>query len=229
MGQLSLKSFKKRPVSRANSNETRGMSGLGGVQIEQVKVPFPVLVDRFNIIARSQDALVDKKSFYGFGKIQILFYPFDNIIKFTIAQGTNEQPKLFNLTSFNEIKFILRNDQTELSFPLFTESGDVNLADGQVAFKVEQSKYGQVKKIFQSGINVFYITGRNQTTTSVIYTGLFKPYDDKSNVNDLNLQAGNIKPKMTLDNTEQKNTAIVTRKQINDPPVVPKNPGKGAG
>jgi hypothetical protein len=33
------------------------------VIVEQVKVPFPVLVDRFNIIAKSDNAILDSKHF----------------------------------------------------------------------------------------------------------------------------------------------------------------------
>jgi hypothetical protein len=227
MGTIPLQSFKKRPVLRSTTSDTNGSSqtprfGGSGVVVEQVKVPFPVLVDRYNIIGRSDNAIIDTKNFYGFGKIQILFYPFDNIIRLTIAQGSNTQPELLDLTKFTEIKLVLRNDQTELNFPPFTESGDVNLRDGQLAFKVEQSKYVDIKKLYQTGINIFYITGKNSTTTSVIYTGLFKPYDDRANVTDLNLQAGNIKPTINLDTSAIKETAIVTQRERKDIPNTPK-------
>lgn len=196
-------------------------SGAGGAIIEQVKVPFPVLVDRFNIIARSENAIIDSINFYGYGKIQVVLYPFDNIVKFTLATGTNIQPTLLDLTSFTEIKFTIRNDSTELSFPLFVESGEINLSQGQVVFKIPQPKYVEVKKIYQTGINVFYITGISLSTTSVIYTGLYKPYDDKANVADLNIQAGNIRPSINLDPSVQKENAIVTRKRVKDiPPII---------
>ena len=194
-----------------------GGAGAGGVIVEQIKVPFPVLMDRFTIIGRSENALIDSVNFFGYGKIQIVLYPFDNIIKFTIATGDNATPNILNLTPFSEIKLILRNDQSELSFPLYTETREVNLANGQVIFKIPQAKYAEAKKIYQSGTNVFYITGINLNTTSVIYTGLFIPYDDKRNVAQLNIDAGNIKPSIKLDPSTPKETAIVTRKQVTDP------------
>ena len=197
------------------------------VKIETVKVPFPVLVDRFNIIVKSENALLDSKTFYGFGKIQILLYPFDNIVKFSVATGTDIEPDYFNMTGFSEIQFVIKNDVNQISFPLFSESGDINLSIGQIIFKVGQNKFNEIKKIYESGINIFYITGTSQSTTSVIYTGLFKIYDNKTNVDDLNKQAANAllaNPNIILDPNQGKETAIVTRKLVNEqaPVIKPK-------
>ena len=210
-------SANQSPVINSSNGGVGG--GAGNVVIETVKVPFPVLVDRFNIMAKSENAVLDSKNFYGLGKIQILLYPFDNVVKFSIATGTNEKPEYFDLSGFNEVKLVIRNDKSRVDFPLFIESGDIDLATGQVAFKITQGKFGEIKRIYTSGVNVFYITGKNQATTSVIYTGLFKIYDDKSNVDQLNQlsdKAVTTKPNIILDPTAPKETAIVTRKPINE-------------
>jgi len=195
-----------------------GGGGGNNVIVETVNVPFPVLIDRFNVIGKSENAAFDSKNFFGLGKIQILLYPYDNIVKFSIATGTNEKPEYFNLTGFSEIKLAIRDDKNQISFPLFVESGDIDLAIGQISFKVTQNKFQEIKRIYTSGINVFYIIGTNQSTTSVIYTGLFKIYDDKSNVNELNNQAEkeNAKPSIIPDPSSVKETAIVTRKPLSE-------------
>jgi hypothetical protein len=202
-----------------NGQGLNNLSSQNGVVIETIKVPFPVLVDRFNIIAKSDNALFNNTMFYGFGRIQILLYPFDNVIKFSIATGPENKPDYFNMTSISEISFVIKNDQNQITFPLFTESGDINLAIGQVVFKVNQNRFAEIKKIYDGGINIFYITGKSQSTTSVIYTGLFKIYDSRSNVNALNDQAANMQannPSIILDPNTTKETAIVTRKLINE-------------
>lgn len=191
----------------------------GGVVVETVQVPFPVLVDRFNVIGKSENAVLDNKNFYGLGKIQILLYPFDNVVKFSIATGNNEEFEYLDLTGFSEIKFVIRNDKSRIEFPLYIQSGDIDLAIGQVAFKITESKFSDIKRIYTSGVNVFYITGKNQSTTSVIYTGLFKIYDDKANVselNDLADKAATTRPNIILDPSAPKETAIVTRKPITE-------------
>jgi hypothetical protein len=196
-------------------------TGQNGVIVETIKVPYPVLIDRFNIIAKSDNALFDNKTFYGYGKIQILLYPFDNIVKFFIATGPDNKPEYLNMTGISEIKLVIKNDQNQFTFPLFIESGDINLSIGQVIFKIPQNRFSDVKKIYESGINLFYIVGTSQGTTSVIYTGLYKVYDNKANVTSLNDQVANTannlgNPSIILDPSQTKETAIVTRKLINE-------------
>jgi len=226
-GSLVLGGINGNGLNGGNGN-TQGINNLtsqGSVIVETVKVPFPVLVDRFNIIAKSDNALFNNTMFYGFGKIQILLYPFDNVVKFYIATGPDSKPEYFNLTGISEISFVIKNDQNQITFPLFTESGDINLAIGQVVFKVNQNRFNEIKKIYDSGVNVFYITGKSQSTTSVIYTGLFKIYDSKSNVSALNDQAAfaaTVNPSIILDPNTTKETAIVTRKLINEQAPTPK-------
>lgn len=200
------------------NNNNNNISSQNGVVIETVKVPYYVLVDRFNIMAKSENALIDTKTFFGFGKIQILLYPFDNIIKFSIANGTPSKPEYFNMTGISEIKLVMKNDKNQFEFPLFTESGDIDLTIGQIVFKIPLNRFNDVKKIYDSGVNLFYIVGTSQSTTSVIYTGLFKIYDNTTNVKALNDQAnasvGN--SSIILDPVQSKETATVTKRLVNE-------------
>lgn len=222
MGMIGINSNPKKPkVNRILNNSllsggsgNESSSGSGGVVIEQVKVPFPVLVDRFNIMAKSDSSVLDTKTFFGFGKIQILLYPFDNIVKFSIASGTQDQPRYFDLTGFSEIKFTIKNDSNSISFTPFIESGEIDLVNGGLAFKITESKFKEIKRIYNSGVNVFYITGTNLSTTSVIYTGLFKIYDDMNNVAALNNSSS--KPSIILDPTPIKPIAVVSRRSIEE-------------
>lgn len=200
------------------NNNNNNISSQNGVVIETVKVPYYVLVDRFNIMAKSENALINTKTFFGFGKIQILLYPFDNIIKFSIANGTPSKPEYFNMTGISEIKLVMKNDKNQFEFPLFTESGDIDLTIGQIVFKMPLNRFNDVKKIYDSGVNLFYIVGTSQSTTSVIYTGLFKIYDNTTNVKALNDQAnasvGN--SSIILDPVQSKETATVTKRLVNE-------------
>ncbi len=166
-----------------------------GVVVETVQVPFPVLVDRFNVIAKSENAVFNSQTFYGNGQIQVLLYPFDNILRFSIATGLSTSPQYFDMSLFDEIKLIIKNDKTEVTAPLYIEAGVVDLKGGQCVFKLPQSKFKDIKLIFDSGINVFYIVGSSKSNTSVIYTGLFKIFDNKLNVAELNKQAADLNKK----------------------------------
>lgn len=214
MGIISVDNNPKKPMTNRilNNSLINGSNGNGGVVVEQIKVPFPVLVERFNVMAKSDSSVLDSKTFFGFGKIQILLYPFDNIVKFSIATGTADSPRYLDLTGYSEIKFTIKNDSNIISFDPFIESGEIDLVNGGLAFKITEAKFQEIKRIYNSGVNVFYITGTNLSTTSVVYTGLFKIFDDRNNVEELNQIAS--KPEIILDPTPIKPIAVVSRRPI---------------
>jgi hypothetical protein len=191
-------------------------SGLGGqVKIETVKVPYPVLIDRANIIGKSENSIFNNNVFYGNAKMQIKIYPYDNIMKFIIASGEPLKPDYLDMTGLGEIKMTFRNDNTTEEFSLLVESTDINLKLGQVVFKIPQSKVMSIKKIYESGVNLFYIIASSQGNVSVVYTGLFQIFDNLANVSTLNKDSvaeGN--SGINQDPKLPKETAVVTRKLI---------------
>jgi len=194
-----------------------GGNGLGnsGVKIETIKVPYPVLIDRFNIIGKSDNAVFNNNTFFGNGKMQIKIYPFDNIIMFIIASGTSAQPNYLDMTGLGEIRLAFKNDTKSEDFPLLAESQEIDLKLGRVVFKIPQGKVLPIKKIYESGVNIFYITATSQNNTSVVYTGLFQIFDNLSNVVDLNkASVSENKPSINQDPKLPKETAVVTRKLI---------------
>jgi hypothetical protein len=215
MGMVGINNNPKKSMVNGSLSNSLISNGNGNsVIIEQVKVPFPVLVERFNVMAKSENSVLDSKTFFGFGRIQILLYPFDNIVKFSIASGPEESPKYLDLTGYSEIKFIIKNDSNSISFTPFIESGEIDLVNGGLAFKITESKFQEIKRIHNSGINVFYITGTNLSTTSVIYTGLFKIFDDVNNIEELN-QISN-EPGVEIESVPERPTAVVTRRPIEE-------------
>ena len=191
-------------------------SGNGQIKIETIKVPYPVLIDRANIIGKSDNSIFNNNVFYGNAKMQIKVYPYDNIIKFIIASGDPLKPDYLDMTGLGEIKMTFRNDNTTEEFSLLVESTDINLKLGQVVFKIPQSKVMSIKKIYESGVNLFYIVASSQGNVSVVYTGLFQIFDNLANVSTLNKDSvteGN-KPSINQDPNLPKATAVVTRKLI---------------
>ena len=182
--------------------------------IETIKVPYPVLIEKFNVIGKSDNELISKNLFYGNGKMQIQLYPFDNIVKFIIATGDNTTPNYLDMSGLGEIKLVFKNDLSTVDFPLMFEAPDNDLKMGQVVFKVTQSKFQLVKRIFTSGVNLFYITATNQSTTTLVYTGLFQIFDTTSNVTNLNQVAGGAQPSINTDPSLPKETAVVTKKLV---------------
>jgi hypothetical protein len=219
------------PSKKAASGRLAGAGNNNPIiQVETVKVPFPVLVDKFNIVGKSDNASFNNTLFYGNGKMMIMLYPFDNIFTITIANGDVNKPDFLNMTGYGDIKLVFKSDSKVYEFPLYTDSGTVNLALGQLSFKVTQNKYADIKRLYESGINVFYITSEIQSVRSVVYTGLFKIFDNLANVADLNQNAAaqNANPTIIKDPNLPQETAIVTRRPVKESAPVAK-PGSNIG
>ena len=189
--------------------------------VETIKVPYPVLIDKYNVVAKSDNVVNNSTTFFGIGKIMITLYPFDNIIKFIIAsQISDNKIDYMDLTNMGEIKLTIKNQSLLVDMALFVESGEIDLSRGFLVFKLVSGKINDVRRIYESGSNVFYITSTQQNTTSVIYSGLYNIYDSISNITDLN-QAQSNQPVtsvgtqiLTNDTSTTTGTAIVTRKII---------------
>lgn len=196
-------SVKSPKISRVNPEIMTEQN----IPTEKVNVYYPVFIEKYNIMAKSESSILNEKKFEGFGRIKILLYPFDNIIGFTIAEGDVNSPSYLDLSSFTELRFVIKNDDNTLSFDPYDESDQLDLVNGFIVFKLGESRFKEIKKIHKSGINAFYITGKNQSTTSLIYTGLFDIYDTNNNINELN-------ELITEEIVEEKPALKVTTRQV---------------
>ena len=209
------------------------------IQLEPVKVNFTVLADKFSVVAKSDSVSLGKNNFYGIGKLELLIQPFDNVIQLIIAQDVSDTqksvdvgngsrleyvntPKYMDLSNMGEVKFVIKNSNTYVETNLYLPSNSVDLANGVVVFKLPASKINDVRKVYDSGINVFYITSTIDSSTTVVYSGLFNIYDSRANVVNLNttlrdIQRGigtNQEPSIINDPDSRTGTAIVTRRVI---------------
>jgi hypothetical protein len=189
--------------------------GMVGPQLEPVKVPFPVLIDKFNIVSKSDSVRVGKELWYGVGKLQLLIMPFDNILKLIVAsQITESQVEYLDLTSASEIKLVMKSQTLTCEFPLYIESGQVDLSIGTLIFRIQASRINDLKKIYDSGNSVFYVTTTSSGITSVIYSGLYKIYDTRQNIEQLNLQQQADEASIISDPDAARGTALVTVREV---------------
>lgn len=205
---------------------TSSVFNQGGLTVETIQVPYPVLIDKFNVVARSESAAYSKDIYQGIGKLMILVYPFDNVLKFVIANKVEDgKISYMDLTNMGEIKFIIKNQSTSVEAGLFNETGEIDLANGVVIFKLPNGKINDVRKVYDTGTNVFYITSTQQNTSTVVYSGLYRMYDASDNVTILNQESATdqanppTQQEIILPDTQQTGTAIVTRKIITTTPV----------
>jgi hypothetical protein len=210
------------------------VSDVSNITLQTVKIPFPVMVDKSNVIGKSDNVVYNKDKFYGIGKLLINIFPFDNIINFVIALNTTDSSdttatsiQYLDMSSMNDIQLEFKNSTTEVKVPIYREAEN-NLSIGQVVFKIPKNKIPEIRKIYDSNNNIFYITTTSGEITTVIYTGLFKMYDSSGNITELNqnlptLNAAASNPKIIQDNSDIKEKAIVTRRIVSkqDDKVIP--------
>jgi hypothetical protein len=154
--------------------------GVRDIRLEPIRVPFPIFVERFNLVAKSTSSsvIIGRNTFYSNGALEILINPFDNVIKFIIADRiTNEEIVYLDLSTSSDVRLVFKNDQIVVNAPLYLESGEVDLERGVVVFKINSNRINDIKKIYNSNQRLFYITTTNQNMTTSIYTGLFELAD----------------------------------------------------
>jgi hypothetical protein len=102
-----------------------------------------------------------------------------------------------DLTQYDNLQLTIRNDKKTLTFEIFRDVEN-NLEGGEVSFKILEDKYGDIKKIYASGFNTFYINGTIGGNKMIIYSGLFLTWDSLNNINNLETNFAKIlnKPKI---------------------------------
>lgn len=184
--------------------------------IKTIELNYPVLTNMANIVGKSDNAYVGTNLFYGNSKMIIVLTPYDNIIKFTIANGSETAPDLMDLTSYGTIYLSFRDDSNEYKYSIYTNSKENNLNKGQIVFNIPKTDYNNIKTIYEkSNKNIFYIICENNNLTTVLYTGLFKMIDNAANIVDLNAQDDALASNIIKDPSFNNATAIVTRRLVN--------------
>lgn len=222
---------RKRETNKMNNGvvNSGGLSTpINQVYLDPIKVNYAVLVNMFSVIAKSDNVIVGRNTFYGLGKLEIILQPFDNIVQFKIAQDITQltvaqslrapsqitaAPSYMDFTNMGEIKLVIKNEQLYFETTLFFGSNEIDLANGVVVFKIPQTKMSDIRKIYQTGNNIFYITSSNETGSVVIYSGIYMIYDTIENIENLRNQA-------TSAQTAARNS---TQTIIPDPELISRN------
>lgn len=229
--KINLANATKPKIYNVKSNNLSiNTTGIGQVSststIQTVNVPYAVLMSQYNIVAKSDSVVVGSSTFYGDGKLVLLLKPFDNVIKITIAsqilsQNNTQTPQYLDMTGLGQIQMVFKNSSLTSAFDLFQNTGEIDLANGSVVFMIPSTKISDIRTIYNSGINVFYITSTQQNVTTVAYSGLFKLYDSTDNINNMNSIANqqnltissNTQATIIPDKSATTGVAIVTRVQ----------------
>jgi hypothetical protein len=177
------------------------------IVLEPVKVNYTVLTDKYNVVAKSDSAILGKTTFYGLGQLKIMLHSVtDNVLTLIVAQDVSDEqqsvdngngvnfiytnkPVYLDMSNMGDVNFVIQNDTISVKVPLYWNSNAIDLTHGVVSFKIPQTRMNDVKKIYDSGNNAFYITSTLDTVSTVVYSGLFTIFD--RSLQDLNQQYTN--------------------------------------
>jgi hypothetical protein len=215
----------------ANTELPQSFGGSSNFRIEQIKVPFPVLIEKFNIVAKSETVRVKNDIYFGNGKLQIIVYPFDNTIQFTIAsdisstRASSDPEKIipFDLNQSADILLVFKSKTVTVESKLLLNNDGVDLVNGKVVFKIYQSQIPNIRKVYDSGVNVFYIVVKTTSGSDVVYSGTFQMWDGVENVSDMNTFASQLTDFdesgtsiANIDRATTQETALVIRQQVSN-------------
>jgi hypothetical protein len=151
--------------------------------VDVMKVPYPVLVDRYRILTKTTNASTQTNDYIPNGMLEILITSFDNIIEFNIAQDINSNGEpipydLSVLSTNSNLKLVFKSDSEKLEKDPFFEA-DNNYEIGNISFKIQEKDYKLIRRIYDKGYDNFYlVVVANNNTTTQLYSGKFVFYED---------------------------------------------------
>jgi hypothetical protein len=145
-----------------------------------VKVPFAVMYERYNIQTRNKTEDINDTTWYGTGQQQILLYPQDNVVKFAIGQGTNEDGIVpYQIPEGTPVYIQFKSSKKIVEVPLFYESGEINLSGGIVVFRILSSQVETIREIKKDGFDQFYIIYKaDNGVETLVYPGRYLIYNE---------------------------------------------------
>ena len=138
-----------------------------------LRADFPVLYEKNRIVIKSDNSILDGNLYKGKGKLRIVLTPFDNVIKFVIAKNIEDKFEAFNLLNMGELYLVFKNDNTTVEIQVYQQSDENDFERGSIVFRIPERKTSDIKKIFNTDNDSFYIITKSNNSSTVIYNGTF--------------------------------------------------------
>ena len=188
--KINLRNAKKKEVYNIKSTilPNVGDNPFGTKPILKLKkLPFNLFSSNYYFINDNNSAVLENVSYIPNNKSIVYLYPFDNIINLKIIQfvediGMTETP--YNLTTLSNLKLTIKSDKKDLDFDIYRDSSENDLENGKVVFKIGEGKYQDIKRISNSGYDLFYVNGVDENgIKQIVYSSFFLPWDSVTNIN----------------------------------------------
>jgi len=150
------------------------------------KMPFNLFSSNYYFIDSEQSYDFNNLIYIANNQSIVYLYPFDNIIKLKILDYSEFEELPYDLTKLENLRMVIKSDSKDINFEIYRDSAENDLENGIVIFRVSSGQYQSLKKVSNSGFNVFYIVGVDEDSIKkIIYSSYFIPWDTFSNINRL--------------------------------------------
>jgi hypothetical protein len=150
--------------------------------VDIMKVPYPVMVDRYRILTKTNSSSTNTNGYIPNGLLEILITSFDNVIEFNIAKDVNQDgtPEPYDLSTVSvnsNLKLVFKSDSEKLEKDPFFEA-DNNYQLGNISYKIQEKDYKLLRRIYDKGYDNFYLVVNANGINTQLYSGKFLFYED---------------------------------------------------
>lgn len=157
--------------------------------IDIMKVPYPIMIDKYNILAKSTNSSSNSNSNYvANGLLEILITPFDNVINLNIAKDIDAtgDPMPYDLSEVStnaKVMIVFKSNSEKLQKEPFYEA-DNTYELGDITYKLEETDQTILRRIYDKGYDNFYIVINSNGTNTQLYSGKYAFYEDVTFINE---------------------------------------------
>jgi len=150
--------------------------------ISIVKVPFPILINNYKILANNYNPGTDS-DYKGMGLLNIILTPFDNIMKFQIAKQNSPTDPItpYNLSEIllnSKLNLVFKSDTKTIQKDIYFQTDENKFELGVVVFKINQEDIPVLKQMNKEKSDNFYIILTSNKTKTLLYSGKFKIFEN---------------------------------------------------
>ena len=176
-------------------NIMQGVTSGGDNTLDLVKIPYPVMIDKYRILTKSTNASPTTNNYVPNGLLEIVLTSFDTEINFNIAQDINSkgEPMPYNLSELNNNSKILltfKSDTEKIEKEIHYDA-DNAFEIGNIYYKIEENDYITIRRMYEKGYDNFYLIVSSDNSNTQLYSGKYVFYEDLSFVADTTTDGGN--------------------------------------
>jgi len=197
--------------------------------LDVVKIPYPVMIDKYRILTKSANASPGTNDYVPNGLLEIVITSFDTIINFNVAQDINSkgEPMPYNLTELNNNSKILltfKSDTEKVEKEIYYEA-DNAFEIGNIYFKIEEQDYITIRRMYDKGYDNFYLIVNADSSNTQLYSGKYVFYEDLTFVTEVVSDTTSGTTEIAVDTTDQEtvNTEDIDEPVYNMEKVVQQN------